>query len=82
MRLCCSLSPPPPQGGTLEPEETATERQRLGKHFPLAKNTHTTLEELLYAVFSIRSMSYQIIDMLVKGKQAIISSQNFLFVKQ
>jgi hypothetical protein len=39
--------------------ETAVEMQRLGKHFPSTTNTQATLEEVLYAVFSMRSMSYQ-----------------------
>jgi hypothetical protein len=34
-------------------------RQWLGKHIPAATNTHTTLEELLDASFSMWSMSYQ-----------------------
>jgi hypothetical protein len=48
-------------------------RQRLGKHVTAATNTHATIEEMLDASFSIRSVSYQ-------GKYAISSSQNFLFV--
>jgi hypothetical protein len=38
-------------------------RQRLGKHAPAATITHTTIEELLDAVFSLRSVSYQILNM-------------------
>jgi hypothetical protein len=34
-------------------------RQRLGKHVPAATNTHATTEELLYALFSMPSFSYQ-----------------------
>jgi hypothetical protein len=33
--------------------------KRLGKHVPAAKNTHTTIEELLDASFSVLSVSYQ-----------------------
>jgi hypothetical protein len=36
-------------------------RQRLGKHVPDATNTHV-IEELLDAVFSVWSVSYQIIN--------------------
>jgi hypothetical protein len=32
-------------------------RQRPGKHVPAVTNTHATMEELLDAVFSMRSMS-------------------------
>jgi hypothetical protein len=35
--------------------------QQLGKHIPMATNTHATLEELVDAVFSIRSVLYQIL---------------------
>jgi hypothetical protein len=35
-------------------------RQRLGKHLPAAMNSQATMEELLDAVFSMRSVSYQI----------------------
>jgi hypothetical protein len=34
-------------------------RQRLGKNVTAATNTHATIEELLNASFSMRSMSYQ-----------------------
>jgi hypothetical protein len=34
-------------------------RQRLGKNVTAATNTHATIEELLDASFSIRSVSYQ-----------------------
>jgi hypothetical protein len=43
--------------GTVKTEETAIHRQRLGKHFPAARNTHAA-QELLHAVFSMRSLSY------------------------
>jgi hypothetical protein len=36
-------------------------RQQLGKHVPLVSNTHATEKELLDAVFSVRSMSYDIL---------------------
>jgi hypothetical protein len=38
-------------------------RQRLGKQIPKLTNTHATVEELLDAVFSMRSVSYQILNM-------------------
>jgi hypothetical protein len=42
-------------------QREAVARQRLGNHFPAATNRHATIEELLEAVFSMRSASYQII---------------------
>jgi hypothetical protein len=48
--------------GTVETEETAIPRQRLGKHVPVARNTHAT-QELLNAAFSMRSVSYEICNM-------------------
>jgi hypothetical protein len=47
----------------LKPEETVIARQRLGKHFPAATNTRAKKEGLLDAVFSMRSLSYQILNM-------------------
>jgi hypothetical protein len=47
-------------------------RQRLGRNVTAVTNTHATIEGLLYASFSMWSVSYQ-------GKEAISSSQNFLF---
>jgi hypothetical protein len=38
-------------------------RQRLRKHNPAATNTNATIKELLYAVFSMLSVSYQILSM-------------------
>jgi hypothetical protein len=46
-------------------------RQRLGRNITAVTNTHATIEELLYASFSMWPVSYQ-------EKQAISSSQNFL----
>jgi hypothetical protein len=37
-------------------------RQPLGKHFPATTSTNTTVEELLDAVFYMRSVSYQILN--------------------
>jgi hypothetical protein len=37
-------------------------RQRLSKHVSAATNTCTTTEELLDAVFSVWSVSYQIVN--------------------
>jgi hypothetical protein len=34
-------------------------RQRLDRNVTVANNTHATIEELLYAKFSMRSVSYQ-----------------------
>jgi hypothetical protein len=47
-------------------------RQRLGRNVAAVTNTQTTIEELLDASFKMWPVSYQ-------GKQAISSSQNFLF---
>jgi hypothetical protein len=47
-------------------------RQRLGRNVTAATNTHSTIEKLLDASFSVWLVSYQ-------GTQAISSSQNFLF---
>jgi hypothetical protein len=47
-------------------------RQRLGRNVTAVTNTLTTIEKLLDASFSMWPVSYQ-------GKQAISSSQNFLF---
>jgi hypothetical protein len=40
----------------VEPEKTAVARGRLGKEFSAATDMHATIEELLEAVFSIRSV--------------------------
>jgi hypothetical protein len=50
---------------------TIVARQRLGRNVTAVTNTHATIEELLYASFSMWPVSYQ-------GKSAISSSQNFL----
>jgi hypothetical protein len=36
--------------------------QRLGKYVSAATNTHATIEELLDAMFSMRPVSYQILN--------------------
>jgi hypothetical protein len=46
--------------------------ERLGRKVTVVTNTHATMEELLEASFSMWPVLYQ-------GKQAISSSQNFLF---
>jgi hypothetical protein len=38
-------------------------RQRIGRHIPAARNTQATIEELLDAVFPMRSVSYKILIM-------------------
>jgi hypothetical protein len=35
------------------------DRQRLGKHVPASVNTHTTIEDVLGASYSLPSLSYQ-----------------------
>jgi hypothetical protein len=52
---------PSRQVGRVEPEEMAAARQGLGKLLTAATNTHPTIEELLDAVISMRSVSYQIL---------------------
>jgi hypothetical protein len=47
-------------------------RRRLGRNVTAVRNTNITIEELLDASFSMWPVSYQ-------RKQAISSSQNFLF---
>jgi hypothetical protein len=52
------------KAGIAEPKETAVAREWLCKHVSMATNSHdhsnrytnTTIEELLEAVFSVRSM--------------------------
>jgi hypothetical protein len=39
-----------------DPEKTSTARQRRGKHVSVVTNNYATTEELLEAVFSVRSM--------------------------
>jgi hypothetical protein len=39
-------------------------RQRHGKHNPEATNRHATIEELLGTVFSVRSVSYQVLNIV------------------
>jgi hypothetical protein len=58
------VCPAPHQAIIVEPEETAGARLRLRKHVIAATNIHATVEELLDAVFSMRSVSCQIV---VKG---------------
>jgi hypothetical protein len=52
----------------VEPEETAVARQPLGKHVPGATNAHSTIKELLDAVFSMRSEWYQILNIWLTSK--------------
>jgi hypothetical protein len=49
----------------VELEEMAVARQRLAKHDAAESDA---IEELLNAVFSVRSIEYQILRMLGKGK--------------
>jgi hypothetical protein len=46
----------------MEPEETAVARKLLCKQVPAATNTHAIIE-LLDAVFSMQSVSYEILNM-------------------
>jgi radical SAM superfamily enzyme len=48
---------PPQQARIVEQEEMAVAKQRLGKYFHEATNTHATIE-LLDAMFSVRLVSH------------------------
>jgi hypothetical protein len=47
----------------VNPEEMAVARKSLYKHAPVAMNIHVTIEELLDMMFSIKSVSHQILSM-------------------
>jgi hypothetical protein len=51
------------QAGIVEPEETAVGRQRLDENFRKATDTHPKIEDLLDAVFSVPSISYEMLSM-------------------
>jgi hypothetical protein len=57
-----SAHPPPKRLKVriMEPEETAVAGKLLSKHVPAVMNTHT-IEELLDVMFSMWSISYQIL---------------------
>jgi hypothetical protein len=61
MRSFCSLCVYSKQAGIVEPEETAVARQRLSKHIPSATNAHARIEEHFHMLFSLLSVSYQIL---------------------
>jgi hypothetical protein len=61
--VVCVCVCPSQQAGIVDPEEKVIARQWLGKHVPATKNTQATTEEMLDAVLSMRSVSYQILDM-------------------
>jgi hypothetical protein len=72
MRSPCHLyvCVPPHQrlkAGIMEPEGMAVARQWLGKHVPAARNTHSTIDELLDAVFPMQSVISST-QHVVKGK--------------
>jgi hypothetical protein len=46
----------------VEPEKMAAARQRFGKNVPAATNTYATIEESLAAVFSVRFVSWYILN--------------------
>jgi hypothetical protein len=46
----------------VESKETPVPRQRLGEHFPAAATLDATIEELLDLVFSMRSLSHQLLN--------------------
>jgi hypothetical protein len=41
----------------VKPDEITVARQRFGKHVPDTTNIHATIEELMEAVFYMRSVS-------------------------
>jgi hypothetical protein len=55
----------------MEPEVMADARQRLGEHFPMATDIHATIKEMLGAVFSMRSVSYLILNKQWKKKRRL-----------
>jgi hypothetical protein len=55
MSVCLPLTPESPNSGTM----TAVATQRLGEHVPAVMNVHATIE-MLDALFSMRSVSYEI----------------------
>jgi hypothetical protein len=58
---CCLCVPHyRPKSGIVEPEETTVAWQRLVEHVPAATNTHSTIEELLDAVLSMRFVYYML----------------------
>jgi hypothetical protein len=52
-----------PNPRILEPEKTVVAVKRLGKHVLKTTNAHGTKEEMLDAVFSMRSVSGKILSM-------------------
>jgi hypothetical protein len=69
---CCLCIPSIVARQRLGKNSPTVARQRLGRNVTAVTNKHATIEELLDASFSMWPVSYQ-------GKQAISSSQNFLF---
>lgn len=45
--------------GIEEPEKMTVVKQQFNKQFPIATNTHATIEEFLDASLSMQSVSYQ-----------------------
>jgi hypothetical protein len=58
-----SLYPHHLKARTVEPEETPVAKQWLSKYVPVAANTRATIERLLDMMFSMQSVSYQILNM-------------------
>jgi hypothetical protein len=58
---CCLYVPQCLKSGIKESEENAVAMQRLAKHIPMSTNTHATVE-VLDALFSVLSVSYEILD--------------------
>jgi hypothetical protein len=52
-------------------------RKRLRKLFPAAKTKHATTEEMFGAVFTIWSVSYQIISMLRKQSRRLVLPRSY-----
>jgi hypothetical protein len=48
---------------------------RLDKHVSAAASTHESMEELLYAVFAMRSVSYEVLSMKWKESRLLIISR-------
>jgi hypothetical protein len=57
---------------SVEPIETAVARHRLGKDFSSAKNTRAAIYEMCGAMFSLRSVSFQILVCSGKNSRRLV----------
>jgi hypothetical protein len=47
----------------VKPKETSIARQWLGECVPVATNMHAAIEEIIYVVFSMQSVSSEVLNM-------------------